>query len=272
MLRFFKSLGLVVLVTVLQACASQLQIEQSRIYDAHTKRQITAAELVQQLSNHQFILLGEKHTESKHHQAHLFLLEQLVELQSPVKTVVVEMLPTAEQNAITAGQQRVRQSSSISSTELANLLRWSPEWDWAMYQHVMTFLANSALDIKGGNLSQAEIHIIKQGAEPLQGQVSTTEDIQQKLASLIAQHHAMSPEVLKALVQVQQFKDRRMAETMVKSEGSVVLKAGNIHVRKDIGVPMHLQEYGEQDFVVVIIADSLDAEDLDHSDYVWVIN
>lgn len=63
----------------------------------------------------------------------------------------------------------------------------------------------------------------------------------------------MSDEILNKMVQIQQFKDRRMAEkSYLKSKHQAVLIAGRNPVDKDFGVPLHIDDYRSGKSVVVI--------------------
>lgn len=85
------------------------------------------------------------------------------------------------------------------------------------------------------------------GAVPLKGFYSTELAIKEKIGELIMNQHDLScaedcRKIIK-MVEVQQFRDHRMAEKLKKSAPISILVAGNNHVRKDIGVPIHLMDY-----------------------------
>lgn len=256
---------------LLVACATTISLEERSVYDVVAKQYITPAELVQRLSNHEYILLGERHTSQNHHRAHQFILNQLLK-DGAIEAVVVEMMPTELQDVITATQSSVR-AGEISDGQLVRALNWPPEWDWNLYKDFISAVLASDVALIAGNLSKQEVQVILNGAQPLRGDVSTSATVQQKIAKLIKGHHIMDGSKLSRFVQVQQFRDRRMAQMMVESESKpVLLKAGNLHVDKSIGVPLHLKDYGVLDQVNVIFANELADINDGVADYVWLLD
>src|SRR5690606_40000804 len=59
-------------------------------------------------------------------------------------------------------------------------------------------------------------------------------------------HCQMLPEAhLPAMLAVQQQRDRRMAQQLIAAPKPAMLLAGAFHVRRDLGVPLHLQRSEE---------------------------
>ncbi|NES53047.1 iron transporter, partial [Escherichia coli] len=87
--------------------------------------------------------------------------------------------------------------------------------------------------ILGANLSRSEITSIYNGAQPLKGYVSTTNEVKKQLFDIISLSHKLNPEenkeLLDKLVEIQQFKDRRMADVLVHHVNKVLLLAGSYH-------------------------------------------
>lgn len=90
--------------------------------------------------------------------------------------------------------------------------------------------------ILGANLSRSEITSIYNGAQPLKGYVSTTNEVKKQLFDIISLSHKLNPEenkeLLDKLVEIQQFKDRRMADVLVHHVNKVLLLAGSYHTSK----------------------------------------
>lgn len=73
------------------------------------------------------------------------------------------------------------------------------------------------------------------------------------------------------MVTVQQFKDRRMAEALIKGGKTTLLIAGNFHVNKAVGVPLHLADLGQKQLIVISLAKKSSDIDLQESDYIWLL-
>lgn len=91
------------------------------------------------------------------------------------------------------------------------------------------------------------------------------------LADIRESHCGLLPDSqLPAMLAVQQQRDRRMAEALLAAPQPSLLLAGAFHVRKDLGVPLHLADLGAQDgSAVLILAEVGRSVDASMADYVW---
>jgi len=72
------------------------------------------------------------------------------------------------------------------------------------------------------------------------------------------------------MLAVQQQRDRRMAERLLAAPQPVLLLAGTYHVRRDLGVPLHLTDLGRAaGSVVLLLAEVGERVDAQAADYVW---
>ena len=72
------------------------------------------------------------------------------------------------------------------------------------------------------------------------------------------------------MLAVQQQRDRRMAERLLTAPTPALLLAGAFHVRKDLGVPLHLKDLGAaQGNVVLVLAEAGKTVSAENADYVW---
>lgn len=244
------------------------------IVDLHTQQSIPLTELLQRLPAYPYILIGEEHDQPIHHQIETYLIEKLEEKQQ-LTAVVLEMLSVDQQDKI---NQLQRHPTALLSQDIPVQLGWK-QWDWNQYQELIIRRLSSTIPLIASNLTEAEIKTLYAGAQPLQGKISTSAQIRQQLAQLIQQHHPLPPAVLDKAVTVQQFRDRRMAEMLVKntqnSADHTLLVAGNNHVRKDLGVPLHLQEFNNKNKTKTLSImlksqrSEADAVTAEHADYVW---
>lgn len=268
-IKSFQKFTLSLAAFGLVACQS-FDPQQKSIYQSKTGRYLTLAEFTQAVQNVPLILVGEKHDDPVHHQAEVALFQGLQQT-GKLQSVALEMLPSSEQPQIDHALQTLRQQR-IDGAAVKQHLPWSQGWDWSQYRELLTALSQSQVRILGGNLDRNEIATLFQGAYPLNGNRSTTTPVKQKIAEAIAQHHQLPPSDshIQTMVSVQQFKDRRMAEALLKG-GNSLLIAGNFHVNKQVGIPLHLQDLGQNTFVVISLAKNLDEIDPQDADYIWLL-
>ncbi|SUT88175.1 putative iron-regulated lipoprotein [Actinobacillus ureae] len=271
---------LLILSIFLFGCAHKPLSEQQlhslgNIVDLSTQQHLTLSELLQRLPAYTYVLLGEEHDQPVHHQIEAYLMQKL-EQKRPLAAVVLEMLSVDQQVQINQLQQ---QQTALFAEEIPAQIGWK-HWDWHQYQDLIVSRLSSATPLIAANLTEAEIKTLYAGAQPLRGSISVTPQVRTQLAQLIQAHHPLPPNILEKAVTVQQFRDRRMAEMLVKntpnSTAYALLAAGNNHVRKDLGVPLHLQDFDHKNKAktISIMLKSQRSEaaaiTLQQADYVWL--
>ncbi|MBE2894245.1 ChaN family lipoprotein [Spirabiliibacterium falconis] len=273
------SLAFISFVTVLlSSCAHkhEIYLHEKTVFDTAQQRYITVEAMLQQLQQRDLVLLGEVHDNPKHHLAELFLVKQLQTQPKGLHSVMLEMLTTEQNAKLLAAQVMIQREHITDAQDIATLIQWNPKWNWRLYHTLVSFIARSRTHLIGANLTQDEINTIMQGAYPLNGQQSTQDSVKAQLADIITQTHGkLDNSTLAALVSVQQFKDRRMAQTLVENTdpktGIGLLIAGRFHVSKFMGVPLHLNDYGKHNYAVVMMSDSHTAMDSREADFIWEI-
>lgn len=257
---------------LLTGCLSQPINEQQlstywQIIESKTQRPISFTMLLKRLSGYQYILIGEEHNVAAHHQIEQYLIQQLAK-REPLSGVVFEMFEVEQQAAISATQSQAQQ---LSPAQIKTAIQWR-KWDWNLYKDLIVISLKSTTPVLAANLSEVEIQQLMAGAAPLNGSVSVTPLVRTQLGQLIQAQHKIDTDVLNRMVDVQQFRDRRMAEKLHYLPASGVLIAGNNHVRKDLGVPLHLQEFNPsnaQKTVTLMLKSSDENIDNTQADYIW---
>lgn len=284
------------MVLFIQGCffASQRHLDMfeiahsQAIFDVRQKdevKRIDFSQLLEQLSQTQTVLIGEKHTNYNHHLAQLAIIKNLAEKISSQNqaSVVFEMLPTNTQNLIDKLQERISQGEVFKSNEIPTLIDWDKGWNYSMYQELITYTLNSSYKLLAGNLSREEIKTIINGAMPLNGYKSTAPNVQEKIRNIIASSHQIDPKeaILTNLVSAQQFKDRRMAQSLLKTPFSVLV-AGRFHASNTIGVPLHLRDLSPDRKVlsVILLEGNIRTEqdlrsnpnfNINEADFIWIL-
>ncbi len=74
---------------------------------------------------------------------------------------------------------------------------------------------------------------------------------------------------LPAMLAVQQQRDRRMAERLLVAPKPAMLLAGAFHVRRDLGVPLHIEDLADMPVTVLMLAEVGERVSAEQADFVW---
>ena len=182
----------------------------------------------------------------------------------------MEMLNPDQQDKVNAAQAATRAGQPPSDPFEA--LAWQANWDWSVYGALVTYALRQPYPLLSANLNRAQIMQIYKQRPVLEGTASTRPQVQATLLDDIRESHCgLLPEAqMPAMLAVQQQRDRRMAESLLAAPTPAVLLAGAFHVRKDLGVPLHLSDLGAGvGNQVLILAEAGKTVSADSADYVW---
>ena len=230
---------------------------------------ITPQQLVERLAKAPRVLVGEQHDNPDHHALQLWLSRELA-ARRPQGSLLLEMLNPDQQARVEQVQAEVRAGRMPVDTIAA--LAWQPGWDWGLYGALVQYQLRQPYPLLAANLDRAEIMQIYQARPTLQGTASTAPAVQEKLQADIRESHCglLPDSQIPAMLAVQQQRDRRMAERLLAAPQPAILLAGAFHVRKDLGVPLHLADLGAgEGNLVLILAEVGKQPAADSADYVW---
>lgn len=242
-----------------------------------TGQVVSLTDFIAQLAQADYVILGEYHDSVPQHDAAYWLLNTLHQ-QRPQGSLLLEMLTVEQQPLIDKINGR-----PPKDTRLAKALKWQSSWRWDLYGKIVQHPLHNQYRLIATNLTKTETRTLMQGADPLKGYVSTTDNIKIVLKNRILNahgfnQHAISPEddrIVDNMVSVQQFRDRRMAEKILTSPKPALLLTGNYHAQKQVGVPMHLidLQYNKTPLngVVVLMSKNFSEFDKADADFIWVI-
>lgn len=240
-----------------------------RIVDLANGRTIDPEQLLDRLARAERVLVGEQHDNPDHHALQLWLLRELSRLR-PQGSVLMEMLNPDQQNKVDQARTTARAGQAI--TDPFDTLAWQPGWDWSLYGPLVMHQLRQPYPLLAANLDRAEIMQIYRQRPVLGGERSGAAEVQERLLADIRESHCglLPDSQLPAMLAVQQQRDRRMAEALLAAPQPSVLLAGAFHVRKDLGVPLHLADLSAQaGNAVLILAEVGRAVDASMADYVW---
>ncbi|WP_299199829.1 ChaN family lipoprotein [uncultured Amphritea sp.] len=261
-----------------------LQAEQhplsGKVFSMISGTQISYAELLKQLRNSRFILVGEKHDNPEHHRLELQLLQ---DLQNGTKTrLVLEMLDEQQ------GENIPKLSATSSESEIKTLLNWSDSsWPWQDYGPLISSALKDGNQLKAGNLSKPLLMQIYKKGLPDQPRLATVSDIPQTIRSTIQQQvfeshcQAIPMEQMGPMTSIQLSRDASMAYALSDQLGKqmqAILITGAFHARKDTGVPQHLKKLTSKAVVSILLTETDDAlttaaeaisSNAGVADYIW---
>lgn len=181
------------------------------------------------------LLLGEQHDAPEHQALQRDVVLTLARREQ-LAAVVMEMI---EQGRSTQGL-----SSDADEARVRETLGWTEQsgWPWPVYGPVVMAAVRSGAPVIGGNLPRAQMRGAM-GNASLDGLVSDGV-LQRQRDGIRDSHCALLPEgQIAPMTRVQLARDQAMARTAEQAVipgKTVVLVAGNGHVRRDLGVPLHL--------------------------------
>jgi uncharacterized iron-regulated protein len=275
-------IALLLVAALLSACQASLpalpawqspvgleQAQPGQIVELRTGAVLTPAQLLQRLAAAPRVLVGERHDNPDHHALELWLLRALA-VQRPQGSLLLEMLTPDQQ--VKVEQVRVAIATGQPPQDMLSALTWQPGWAWSLYGPLVQHALRQPYPLLAANLERREIMQIYRQVPPLQGQASTAPQVREALLAQIRQSHCnLLPESqLPAMLAVQQQRDRRMAEALLAAPLPSLLIAGAYHVRRELGVPLHLRDlHAEAGTQVLILAEVGSVISAGSADYVW---
>lgn len=239
------------------------------IRDLRTGERLTPAQLVERLAGAERLLIGEQHDNPDHHALQLWLLQALGQRRAP-GSLLLEMLEPGQQARVDAVRGAVVQGDWPA--DLPQALAWQQGWDWALYGPIVRHALARPYPLLAANLERPQLLQIYHQPPALSGTRSTAAAVRTALQQQIRESHCgLLPESqLPAMLAVQQQRDRRMAEALLAAPVPSLLLAGAYHVRRDLGVPLHLGDLGEAaGGLVLILADVGNTVTAAEADFVW---
>jgi len=183
------------------------------------------------------LLVGEQH-DAPAHQALQRDLVQALAARGRLAALVMEMLDHGRQ---AEGLPRDADEATVRAA-----LQWSDEhsagWPWAAYGPVVMAAVRAGVPVVGGNLPRADMRAAM--ADRSLDDRLPPEALAQQRTAIRDGHCGLLPEgQIGPMTRIQIARDRSMAQAALArlSPGqTVLLVAGNGHVRRDLGIPLHL--------------------------------
>jgi uncharacterized iron-regulated protein len=210
------------------------------------------------------LMLGEQHDAPEHQLLQRDVVQALA-ARGQLGALVMEM---AEQ-----GRQTTGLPTDASEARVRETLAWTDEsgWPWPVYGPVVMAAVRAGAPVLGGNLPRSQMRAAM-GNAALEGRVSSAV-LQEQREGIRSGHCDLLPESqIAPMTRIQLARDAALAQTTVAAvekageSKTVVLVAGNGHVRRDLGVPLYLPKTLVHR---VVMAQAGDPKSATPSDAVW---
>ncbi|MDZ4102132.1 MAG: ChaN family lipoprotein [Hydrogenophaga sp.] len=184
------------------------------------------------------LMLGEQH-DAPEHQALQRDVVQALAARGQLGALVIEM---AEQ-----GHQTTGLPTNASETRVREALNWTGQsgWPWPVYSPVVMAAVRAGVPVLGGDLPRSQM-TAAMGNAALEDRIGSAV-LQEQRQGIREGHCDLLPESqIGPMTRIQLARDDTMARTIVAAGEkagagkTVVLVAGNGHVRRDLGVPLYL--------------------------------
>jgi uncharacterized iron-regulated protein len=241
-----------------------------QIVELRTGAVLTPAQLLARLAPARRVLVGERHDNPDHHALQLWLLRALA-AEREQGSLLLEMLTPDQQARV--DQVQALMAAGEQPADLLNELAWQRGWAWSLYGPLVRHALGQTYPMLAANLDRDEVMQIYAQAPELSGVASTAPPVREALLAQIRSSHCdLLPESqLPAMLAIQQQRDRRMAQALVAAPEPSLLLAGAFHVRRDLGVPLHLADLGadagEQVLILAEVGTPLESI---QADYAWL--
>ncbi|MFG0408342.1 ChaN family lipoprotein [Pseudomonas sp. FYR_11] len=248
-----------------QSTEGRTHAQLGQVVDLGSGQVISPDQLVQRLATAPRVLVGEKHDNPDHHALQVWLLRAL-QSQRAQGSLLLEMLQPEQQPLVD------RLKGQPLPADLPKALAWEEGWDWQLYGPIVRAALQQQIPLLAGNLSPGEMRQAYRQPPPLAGEKTNAATVRARLLQQVrAGHCGMLPESqLPAMLAVQQQRDRRMAKRLLAAPQPALLFAGAYHVRKDLGVPLHLSDLGAPGASkVLMLAEVGEKVEAGEADYVW---
>ncbi|GAA3913933.1 ChaN family lipoprotein [Litoribacillus peritrichatus] len=243
------------------------------IIKTDTQHSISDSQLVEELAEADYVLIGEKHDNPDHHLLQNWLLTQL--LPNAKYQVTYEMMTYDQQSQLdTLNASSL--TSDIATAANFQTSGWAPQ----MYLPLLQTSLNKGATISGGNLPKEQIMTLY-SANPASLKPAnrfTTMNVLNDAQMLtldkyiFEQHCELMPmSQVGPMSKIQIAKDASLAFSMVNSSAPKnILITGNFHANKTLGVPVHLAQLEPKATSLIVQIVEVEPGKTEPSDYLKV--
>lgn len=143
---------------------------------------------------------------------------------------------------------------------------------WAQFGNLVKYLLAQPYPVLAANINRDAVMEAYNNPPKLTGKHSTQPVIQALINETIKRSHNGELDDIQSnkMMNIQQLRDRAMAQGLLDAPAPAVLFAGGYHATRAIGVPLHVLDLAPNEPLKVLIISEV-GEEIDnlHADYVW---
>ncbi|MEQ1976742.1 ChaN family lipoprotein [Xenorhabdus sp. SGI240] len=246
-------------------------IRSGAVLDMKTGKAITPDQLREQLANYPRVIVGEKHDNPYHHQIELWLVQQLGQ-KRPQGSVLLEMINPNQQEKVNKVKSWLQSNPIVREERIQNLLAWQQGWPWKWYGDLVMELMRASYPLLAANLDRSEVEQAYRNHDVEDKNSLVSDEVKKLIEATIRHSHGgkIEPQLLSGMTKIQQMRDQRMAEQLMKAPSPALLFAGGYHAVKTMGVPQHVKKIAPNEKIAVfVIAEEGVSLDNEYADFVW---
>ncbi len=253
-MKLLKAVSISILLCISTNSAAQWQTEMKstnpivgKIWNNTKHRFISQQQLFDDMTQKDWILLGENHETDTHHALHTEIQDWLAQ-DNRLGNTAFEMANTEQQAAL---------DNALGAPSNPEKLGWQKGWPWKWYESPVNLALTKANRVIGTDLTrqqQMTAYMDESIDHPSEAYKNFMLDI------LFESHCGKLPKSeLGNMLRVQIARDRQMGRTLKENSTNKVdvYIAGNMHVRKDTGVPFHT-DLNSLSIMMLSVGDSQD--------------
>jgi len=242
---------------------------------------IDIGDLINDLNSCQIVYVGEKHTNSAHHQIQLQIIRELYK-DNPNLTVGMEMFDYTYQDVLERWSQ-----GELSQEEFLRKSHWYANWryDFSLYQDILEFIKDHNIRLVGLNIPSYIPPRIREGGiknlrdvdkAHLPPQIDTSNTAHRDFLKKIFEghkHHFKREVKFEDFYAAQSVWEDAMAEKIAQNlnDSNMVVLAGNGHIQYKYGIPDRAFKQTGACFRTVYLEPVGSGKvESDIADYIWV--
>jgi uncharacterized iron-regulated protein len=253
-------------------------LEPGTIISAKSGETVTFEELMGDISSSQIIFVGEKHTNSAHHEIQLKIIEAFFKNHHSMK-VGMEMLDRSYQPVL-----NLWSAGLLEEEDFLRKVHWYANWRWdfALYRDIFLFIKENRIKIIALNIPfHIPARIRVGGIDNLAAgdkyylpkEIDTSNTAHRNYTQeVFNRHHFKSNVKFEDFYMAQCVWDEVMAESIASNLGNnkIVVLAGNGHIQYKYGIPDRTFRRTGSSFRTIYLASVGEQIELGVADYIWI--
>jgi len=234
-----------------------------RLVDSHTGEDVSLDDLRARLLAHRVIYVGEQHDSARSHAMEYLIMRLLVSRDSAT-VVGMEMFQQPFQSALDDWVD-----GQLDEEALRRETEWDTRWghDFSLYRPMLEFARSRSIGLYALNAPREQAHAIAQsGVAGLDEEARAAlpemdlgdQAHHEMVVEAMREHEGVDDDALERMYQAQVLWDETMAAKVAEvmdaedAPSHMIVMAGEMHVRRGLGIPKRAERRGVESFLTVI--------------------